>query len=128
MSNVVTDLNFEKLEKQTLLQKKNAITRFRRIHGAMYGEISSMLRIAKLAPMNELQNHEPSFTAMANELEQYLESLIRLHEIFDSINVSDVNHAREYLDLVKNLAKAIEADDYDGLCEAIAALDEKPYI
>lgn len=34
----------------------------------------------------------------------------------------------EYLELADDLAQAIEADNPDTLCSAIAALDVKPYI
>ncbi|PML45976.1 hypothetical protein BCT75_24440 [Vibrio lentus] len=109
-------------------EHKAAKIKFRRLHSAMFGEISSMLRTAKLAPMLELQVHEPSFTAMVEELETYLTFLEQLKAVFTAVNETDVENAREYLSLVKALAMAIESDDHDGLCAAIAALDEKPYI
>ncbi|HGF7521923.1 TPA: hypothetical protein AB5A43_003368 [Vibrio cholerae] len=107
--------------------KRSAIQRFTRLHGAMYGEISSMLRRAKLAPMEALQAHEPSFTQMAVELEEYLGVLVVLSQMLD-LEEHVITHATEYLLLIKKLASAIEVGDPELLGEAIAALDEKPYI
>lgn len=108
--------------------KEFAVEEFWRLHGEMFGEIKSMLGTAKLTPIEELQNHEPNFTAMVDNLETYLGILKKLHEILESIDADSISHVEEYLTFVRQLAQAIEDDDPDGLGAAIAALDEKPYI
>lgn len=108
--------------------KKIAIQRFTRLHGAMFGEISGMLKKAKLSPMEALQANEPSFSQMAESLEEYLDTLEVLRQRIEDIEVSVIEHAKEYLQLIKNLATAIDAGCTDMLGEAIAELDEKPYI
>lgn len=110
-----------------ITQKEEAIALFRQNYNIMFGDISGMLRKAKLTPIMDLQGQDPSFTNMAVELEHYMFLLDKLGcEI--EISSQYMARAREYLILVHQLAEAIENDDCDSLGAAIAALDEKPYI
>lgn len=103
--------------------------RFKKIQAQMFGEISSMLRKAKLTPIWELQENNPSFTALASDLEYFLEHLKQFSEIMpEKFTTEEINRAVDYVRLTKDLAVAIDNDDDDSLGAAIAALDEKPYI
>ena len=100
---------------------------FNSLHSAIFGEISAMLRTAKLTPILTLRDVNPSFTTMVDALEEYLAILVKLDAFTDMISCH-LDDTRKYLKLVRNLAKAIDNDDSESLCEAISALDEKPYI
>lgn len=119
---LATKIDFE----QTLHEK--AINKFNELYSAIFGEISSMLRKAKLAPMIELQKHNPSFTETASQLKLYRDLSKVAADLIKIDQGSELAMLDEYISLVTNLAKAIDNDDYDALCGAISALDEKPYI
>ncbi|HAT1527735.1 TPA: hypothetical protein PC505_001063 [Morganella morganii] len=119
---MATKIDFE----QTLHEK--AINKFNELYSAIFGEISSMLRKAKLAPMIELQKHNPSFTETASQLKLYRDLSKVAADLIKIDQGSELAMLDEYISLVTNLAKAIDNDDYDALCGAISALDEKPYI
>ena len=106
---------------------ENAYKVFNSVHSAMFGEISSMLRKAKLTPILNLRDVNPSFTAMVDVLDEYLAILVKL-DVHIDITSNHLDDTRQYLKLVRNLAEAIDSNDSDSLGEAIAALDEKPYI
>ncbi len=107
---------------------KAAKNRFNTIYSGIFGEISSMLKLAKLCPIHELQSRDPSFMKLLDELKQYHKIVIELNTIFAFSSEIDVSRLGEYINVVENLAKAIDSGDLDDLTQAIAQLDEKPYI
>lgn len=105
-----------------------AIRKFNEVYSAIFGEISSMLRKAKLMPMIELQKNNPSFTETAVQLKLYRDFSEIAAGLLKVDKNSELNMLDDYIALVTSLAEAIDKDDHDALCGAIAALDEKPYI
>ncbi len=105
-----------------------AVDEFNRLHGTMIGEISAMLKSAKVAPLVELRKKDPTFASVVAELRFYRDVCAALVPHFSVDKTSDIEMIDEYLKLADDLAKAIEADDSDALCAAIAALDVKPYV
>ncbi|MEQ1965245.1 hypothetical protein ABLB69_19315 [Xenorhabdus khoisanae] len=107
---------------------KKATGRFREMHAIIFGEISSILKKAKLMPLIELRKHNPSFTEIAEELIRYRELAKKVATWLDIEEDQFSAYVDEYIALTRELAKAIDDDDPDALCGAIAALDDKPYI
>jgi hypothetical protein len=105
-----------------------AVDEFNRLHGTMIGEISAMLKTAKVAPLVDLRNKNPTFTSVVAELRFYRDVCAQLVPHFSVDKSSEIAMIDEYLELADDLAQAIEADNPDTLCSAIAALDVKPYI
>lgn len=106
---------------------KKAVNRFNELHSSIFGSISSMLSQAKIQPMGSLRGKNPSFTALVDELVLYKTVAEKLGNLLDERreNLAMIN---EYLLLARAMADAIDTENHDALCEAIAALDEKPYI
>jgi len=100
---------------------------YKKLHGGIIGEISAMLRTAKLEPMHSLINEDPSFTSLVKVLERYVGILNQLVDVLD-IEPNDLKTVTEYVGLARNLAEAIDNGCHDSLGAATAALDEKPYI
>lgn len=107
---------------------KQAKNRFNTLYSGVFGEISSMLKLAKLCPIHELQHKDPSFTALYNELLQYEKIVIELNGIFNFANSTEMERLREYISATERLAKAIDDNNIEELTHVIAELDEKPYI
>ncbi|MGC0989765.1 hypothetical protein WKH43_11835 [Pantoea agglomerans] len=105
-----------------------AVDEFNRLHGTMIGEISSMLKTAKVAPLIELRKKDPTFASVVAELKIFREVCVALAPHFSVDKTSEIKMIDEYLALADDLAEAIDADNTDALCAAIAALDVKPYI
>lgn len=110
------------------VQREKAIEEFNRLHSTMFSEISSMLKEAKLAPMLTLRVKNPTFSSLVIELINYRQIYVAIAQILDLDKEDEIGMISEYLALADDLAKAIDADDADALCGAIAALDVKPYI
>ena len=110
-------------------KKNDAIERFNRLHSAIFGDISYILKTANLTPMDVLQSHDPHFMIMVDRL-ILLKSILEPLSNFLPTVVTGAVIARleEYIDLAKNIAEAIESGCTDSLGAAIAALDEKPYV
>ncbi|CAM3806749.1 hypothetical protein [Xenorhabdus thuongxuanensis] len=106
---------------------KRAVNRFNDLYSAILGEISAMLKKAKLLPIPELQRNNPTFSDTVSELKLYRDLSIVVADLL-KIDKNILKELNLYIDLADTLAKAIDADDYDALCGAISALDEKPYI
>lgn len=111
------------------MQRTQAIERFNRLHSAIFGDISYMLKTAKISPMDSLQDHDPHFSVMVDRLELLKSILTPLSDYLpEVVNGTVIARLEEYIELARNIAEAIEKDCYDALGEAIAKLDEKPYV
>jgi len=102
--------------------------RFQGLHSEIVGEISTILKKAKLMPIVELQANDPSFTAIVEELRRMRQILEILHDHLGDEISHNMSILDTYIDLADSLAQAIANDSPDCLGEAIAALDEQPYI
>ncbi|MEB5750043.1 hypothetical protein MXF13_09150 [Leclercia adecarboxylata] len=120
----VVDLKRESVE---ILHKK-AVQRFNSLTYAIIGEISAMLRKAKLMPIPELQAHNPTFDKVVEQLRLYRSLSGTVADLLGIDEQKELSMLDEYIELADDLAQAIIADSFDALCGAIAALDEKPYI
>ena len=100
--------------------------RYKHLHGAIFGEISSMLSRAKLEPIERLHGLDPSFTALVEELKGLRNVVAALAPLL-GLN-GEVRMIDEYISLAEDLASSIDAQSPDSLCAAIAALDDKPYV
>ncbi|MGH1373570.1 MAG: hypothetical protein ACRBBW_16135 [Cellvibrionaceae bacterium] len=108
---------------------KDAKARFNRLHSRIFGDISDMLRVAKLEPLHVLTDNDPSFTALVVELDELRGIVLGLWEIMPEISSkANLDTLDEYLGLTRELAVSIESGCSDSLGAAISALDEKPYI
>ena len=105
-----------------------AVDEFNRIHGTMIGEISAMLKTAKVAPLVDLRKKDPTFASVVAELRMFRDVCCALAPHFLVVTSSDIADIDKLLTLANDLAQAIDADDSDSLCAAIAALDVEPYI
>lgn len=115
----VLEFDFERL----MIEGKR---RYRHLHSAIFGEISSMLCKAKLEPIERLHGLDPSFSALVGELKQLREIVSRLAPLFGFDG--DLGMIDEYISLAEDLASSIDAQDSDSLCAAISMLDDKPYV
>lgn len=104
----------------------DAKKRYRHLHNAIFGEISSMLCRAKIEPMERLHGLDPSFTALVNELKFMREVVAALAPML-GLN-GEIGMIDEYILLAEGLATSIDSEDSDALCAAIAKLDDKPYV
>lgn len=100
--------------------------RYNRLHAAIFGEISSMLRIAKLEPIERLYGLDPSFTKLVEQLKQFRKIVEVLAPMLD-LN-GELGMIDEYISIAEELAVSIDAQNSDALCVAIAKLDDKPYV
>lgn len=117
--------DIEKLHEE--LHKK-AVNRFNELHSSIFGSISAMLIQAKLQPMTSLRSKDPSFSALVDELSFYRDVAERIGALL-AINCDrELELIDEYLELAREMANAIDVEDYDALCGAIAALNDKPYV
>lgn len=108
---------------------KRAKSRFSGLQAIIFGEISSMLRTAKLLPLYELQTQNPTFMQIVEQLREYRDIAKQVASMLGGvISQSEIDDVSEYLAFAEDLAEAIDANSPDSLCAAIAALDEKPYI
>ncbi len=87
-----------------------------------------MLKKAKLLPIPELKCNNPTFAETVTQLRLYRDFSVIVADMLKLDKNDDLKELDIYIGLVDDLAKAIDSDDYDALCAAIAALDEKPYI
>lgn len=106
---------------------KKAVNRFNELHSSIFGSISSMLRQARIQPMGTLRGKNPSFTALVDDLVLYRTIAEKLGNLLEDGRES-LAMIDEYLELARSMADAIDGENHDGLCAAIAALDEKPYL
>ncbi|ENG6107235.1 hypothetical protein ACAY19_002164 [Serratia liquefaciens] len=119
-------IDFQKESVESL--HKKAVLRFNRLTYAIVGEISSMLKKAKVMPLADLQNHNPTFEEVVRQLRIYRALSEAAANALGIDGADDLNEIDTYINLADDLATAIASDDYDSLCGAIAALDTKPYI
>lgn len=110
------------------LLHKRAVNKFNSLYSAILGEISSMLKKARLLPMPELQRNNPTFTEIVAQLKFFRELSGVAVELLKIDKNEDLSELDDYIRLATQLAQAIDSDDYDSLCGAIAALNDKPYI
>lgn len=107
---------------------KRAVIKFNSLYSTILGEISSMLKKARLLPIPELKQNNPTFTEIVTQLKYFRELSGVAVELLNIDRNEDLSDLDDYIRLADNLAQAIDSDDYDSLCEAIAALNDKPYI
>lgn len=107
---------------------KRAVNKFDSLYSAILGEISSMLKKAQLLPIPELQRNNPTFTEIVKELKFFREISGVAVGMLKIDKADDLRDLDDYIFQAENLAEAIDSDDYDALCAAIAALNDKPYI
>ncbi|MDA5483092.1 hypothetical protein PGS49_20960 [Yersinia intermedia] len=107
---------------------RRAVNRFNSLHSAILGEISSMLKKASLLPIPELQRNNPTFTEIVKQLKFFRELSDVAVKMLKIDKAEDLRELDDYILHAENLAEAIDSDDYDALCGAIAALNDKPYI
>lgn len=107
---------------------RRAVNKFNSLYGAILGEISSMLKKAQLLPIPELQRNNPTFTEVVKQLKFFRELSGVAAEMLKINKADDLRDLDDYIFHAENLAEAIDSDDYDALCGAIAALNDKPYI
>jgi hypothetical protein len=100
--------------------------KYKHLHNAIFGEISSMLCKAKLEPIERLHGLDPSFSALVKELKQLREIVAILAPLFGFTD--DLGMIDEYISLAEELASSIDAQNSDSLCAAISMLDDKPYV
>ncbi|MBK2671368.1 hypothetical protein FHB94_05090 [Citrobacter freundii] len=105
-----------------------AVDEFNRLHGTMIGEISAMLKTAKVAPLVDLRKKDPTFLNVVAELRMFRDVCCALAPHFLVDKTGEIADIDKLLKLANDLAQAIDADDPDALCAAIAALDVEPYI
>ena len=105
-----------------------AVDEFNRLHGTMIGEISAMLKTAKVAPLVDLRKKDPTFSNVVAELRMFRDVCCALAPHFLVDKTGEIADIDKLLTLASDLAQAIDADDPDALCAAIAALDVEPYI
>ncbi len=87
-----------------------------------------MLKKAKIMPMEDLRSHNPTFEEIVTQLRIYRVIASAAAKALDISEEDEMVDPDIYIELADGLAKAIKSNDHDALCEAIAALDEKPYI
>ncbi|MCH6191231.1 hypothetical protein J9788_01055 [Serratia sp. X10] len=119
-------IDFQKESIESL--HKKAVQRFNRLTYAIIGEVSSLLKKAKVMPLSDLQNHNPTFEEVVNQLRVFRALSEAAAKALGIDKAEELNEVDMYIDLADELAKAIASDDFDSLCGAIAALDSKPYI
>lgn len=117
----------EAKEPADLLHKK-AVNRFNSLTSSILGEVSYMLKKAKLLPIPELQRNNPTFSEVVEQLKLYRMLSEMAVDLLKIDNSAELKELDVYIGLADELAKAIDAGDHDALCAAISALDEKPYI
>jgi hypothetical protein len=105
---------------------KQAKDRFNIAYYGLFSEIGAMLSKAKLMPIHALCAENPSFNKRAQELVD-IKPVLEVLAPYFGVNY-DKNMIEDYIELVVDLASAIDSNDPDNLGAAIAALDEKPYI
>lgn len=110
------------------LLHKRAVNKFNTLYSAILGEISSMLKRAQLLPIPELQRNNPTFTQIVTQLKFFRELSDVAVKMLKIDKAEDLRELDDYILHAENLAEAIDSDDYDALCGAIAALNDKPYI
>jgi hypothetical protein len=117
ISNVV-DINSGKVEEQT--------AKFYVLYHRCFGDITAMLRKAKVMPMGDLAAHNPSFTQMVINLKELREVA---KQVSDLLNIGeDFTHLDLCISLTESLANSIESQCHDSLGSAVAALDQTPHI
>ncbi|WP_368753401.1 hypothetical protein [Klebsiella pneumoniae] len=87
-----------------------------------------MLSKAKLLPIPELQLNNPTFEEVVSQLRLYRALSEKVAELLKIDRKDELAELDAYIELADDLAQAIVADNPEGLCAAIAALDEKPYV
>ena len=100
---------------------------YKKLHSSIMGEISSMLKTAKLEPIRHLAGLDPSFASLVEDLELYRKIIQSLIDNL-GINVNDLEAVDKYIELARDLAESIDSECSDSLGAAIAALDEMPYV
>lgn len=117
-TNNIADISVTRLNDQK--------AQFNLLYARCFGEISSMLKKARVMPMIELANHNPSFKHMASELKGFIVLVKQLSAILELS--PDFTHLDECIELIESLANSIESQCQDSLGTAVAALNDKPYI
>ena len=110
------------------LELEQAKKRFNTLHTSVLAEISSMLRKAKLMPLVDLVSHNPTFTEMVEQLEEFKSAAEQIASIFEIGAEDTFAMINTNIALARQLANAIEDECHDSLGAAVAALDEKPFI
>lgn len=110
------------------LLHKRAVNKFNSLYSAILGEISSMLKKAQLLPIPELQRNNPTFSEIVKQLKFFRELSDVAVKMLAIDKAEDLRELDDYIRYAENLAEAIDSDDYDALCGAISALNDKPYI
>jgi len=116
--------NIDNIEEKLIIKAKSE---YKRLHSSIIGEISSMLKTAKIEPMHNLIGLDQSFTSLVVDLESYMMIIEKLKEALD-INDREIGIVREYITLARGIAESIDSWCSDTLGAAVAALDEKPYV
>ncbi|OCG08775.1 hypothetical protein A9G13_01560 [Gilliamella sp. wkB178] len=95
---------------------------FETIQNRVYGEISLLLKYAKLNAYDILKAKNPSYSEVVESLKKYLEIVELLTPIIKTPQhvIDDLNLV---LDHFSELAKGIEEENIEMICEAIAKLD-----
>ncbi|MBI0155123.1 hypothetical protein [Gilliamella sp. W8128] len=95
---------------------------FETTQNRIYGEISILLKYAKLNAYDILKARNPSYSEVVESLKQYLEIVELLAPI-----IKTPQHVIDDLNLVlvhfSELAKGIDEENIDIICEATAKLD-----
>lgn len=96
------------------------------LQSKVMGEISAMLRRAKLTSIMDLADEVETFTESAEELEHFSKIT---HALAPMLGVEAEAAALDpYIDAVKRLGQAIDNGCSDSLGAVIAELDDLPYI
>ncbi|WP_258239979.1 hypothetical protein [Pseudidiomarina homiensis] len=96
------------------------------LQSKVMGEISAMLRTAKLTSIMDLADEAETFTESAEELEHFSKVT---HTLAPMLGFEAKAAALEpYIDAVKRLGQAIDNGCSDSLGAVIAELDDLPYI
>jgi len=120
----IVEFDDEKQKKLLIEGKK----KYKHLHGAIYGTISSMLCRAKVEPIEFLVGLNPSFADLVKQLKDLRDVVAALAPMLEIDPKADIAMIDEYIDLAESLALSIDAQNSDSLCAAIARLDDKPYV
>ncbi|WP_049870046.1 hypothetical protein [Dickeya fangzhongdai] len=107
---------------------RRAVNKFNSLYSAILGEISSMLKKARLLPIPDLRRNNPTFAETVTQLKFFRDLSKMAADLLNIDREDDLSELDDYIHHADKLALAIDADDYDALCEAISALNDKPYI
>lgn len=109
-------------------QLEDAKSRFKLLHSRIFGNISEMLRKARLMPLHKLSEENPSFVMLVDELIDLRATIKLLAPQLELTSFAEIGLIDQYIGLAHDLAVSIESECHDSLGAAVAALDEQPYI